>query len=167
MGKQMSKQWLTINEAAELFKKSSATIRRLVKNAPEIAVKREQLRGRGGEKILLSKDFLSNCFEATSQTGMMDTGTIESGAGDVLGFLFQQIEQKDRQIEALQKQVETNSEREREMIMLNAALQTKLLNSKNEVTPIKQSAGGSMEMVFVSVSISLIIGLALYLIFSK
>lgn len=107
-------KWLDVNAAAALVGRSVSTIRRMLpeieQDAPQ-AIRREPLEGKGGAKVLLSKDWLLAHFGAPpDQEGPPDQSP-QYGAGraDVVAILEKQLDAKDKQIGALHREIEAKS----------------------------------------------------------
>lgn len=197
MNKQTPPEWLDVNEAAALAGRSVSTIRRVIstieKENPE-SIRREPLKDKGGEKILIARAYLVERFEVqeTPQEAGADlpVKSPQGGqpVGDIVEILERQIDAKDKQIAALQREAESKSrqieqeqqtvaemsESLRQFAALNTSLNNKLLalTERAGEHPARASAGGeptreagfNWYSIAVAVGLSLIVGLILYLV---
>ena len=187
-------EWLDVQAAADFVGKSVSTLRRWIAQSegkPFAAgnIRREPFKDKGGEKILLSRAFLVEQFRLQGSAQDTPAGGEQSAA--LVEILERQLNAKDGQIQALQRDGETKnrlleqeqqnaaelSERVREMSALNAALQTKILmiteKAGEQVAPVVIPTNGRENVfsspvyfVAVAVALSLCIGLILWLIIS-
>lgn len=202
----MSKQqneppaWLDVNEAAALSGKSVSTIRRLVSSMPEPEaaenIRREPLKDKGGDKILISRAYLVERFElpqSEQEAGPeppQEEPRAAGGLSDLIEILERQIDAKDKQIAALQREGESKSrqleqeqqtladmaESLRQAVAVNTALNSKLLaltekagehpgSARTDPQPGRESVVNSpWYFVALAVLFSLIAGLVLYLV---
>jgi hypothetical protein len=120
--------YLTIQEAMKLTGKSESTFRNLarkLKASRSKEIKLEKLKT-GHEKILFKESFINSCFD-TSSKGSSKQVESEAGASineRTLAILERELEEKNRQIEAL-------TDRLKESNLLQAQLheQVKLLEA--------------------------------------
>lgn len=110
----MEKDFISINEACKRFNKSISTIRRIVKKAPQKALKKEKL-VTGHEKIYVSSEYLKECFNVVSkESSQIDNNDsskdiLLNSLNEQLEFLKKQLEEKDKQIDNFQsRQYENN-----------------------------------------------------------
>lgn len=198
MSKQEPAPWLDLNEAAALSGKSLSTLRRLVSGmAQEEAaehLRREPLKDKGGEKILISAAYLRARYNLpeSQQEPQQEEGGEDPPSGvtsaDLVQILERQLDQKDKQIAALQREAEAKSrqleleqqtasdlsESLRQFAALNAVLQNKILalteragETAAPADPVDGRRAGMASpfyFVAVAVALSLIAGLLLYLI---
>lgn len=111
MNTQPPEPWLTVDSAAALTGKSISTIRRLlpVMEKEPGAIKREPIKGRGGERILLSRASLLRRFGMPEPPAAVAMQPENKSAAAVVEILERQLEAKDRQIAALQREGEAKS----------------------------------------------------------
>lgn len=128
--------YLTIQEAMKLTGKSESTFRNLarkLKASRSKDIKLERLKT-GHEKILFKESFINSCFD-TSSKGSSKQVESEASASinerDLLAILQQDLEEKNRQIEANNRQIEGLLDRLKESNLLQAQLheQVKLLEA--------------------------------------
>lgn len=107
----MEKNYITIKEACDTYNKSLSTIRRIVKEAPKNAVKKEKLKT-GYDKVFLSTEYLDKYFKNSStqaQNSNSSNDGFTNSLNDTIEFLKAQLIEKDKQIESfLQRQYENN-----------------------------------------------------------
>lgn len=180
--------WIGVNEAAALVGKSVSTVRRLIPEleaaAPE-SIRREPVEGKGGEKVLFSREYLLERFRVSEP----ERPAPEPGAGAsesresfpvVVEMLERQLIAKDRQIESLQRDAEAKTRQIEEVTdslqkfaAINAGLQNKLLQlteRAGERPAPEPGASGAGRLsspgyfVAVAVGVSLIAMLLLYLL---
>ena len=133
----MVKQWLSIDEASRLFKVSQTTIRRLITgiNDKSIVI-RESTHKKA--KLLINVDFLKSKFPGLTIDQSMndsDRPVVNQTVNQVVNQLEKRLEDKDRHIEDLQRQLDTLNERfkENQVLMLNMQ---KLLTSGRPTTRV-------------------------------
>lgn len=128
--------YLTIQEAMKLTGKSESTFRNLarkLKASRSKDIKLEKLKT-GHEKILFKESFINSYFN-TSSKGSSKQVESEASASinerDLLAILQQDLEEKNRQIEANNRQIEGLLDRLKESNLLQAQLheQVKLLEA--------------------------------------
>jgi len=176
-------EWLDIAEAALLTGKSDSTLRRAI---PEFErdgnAKRVPIGSKGGQKVLFSRAYLLRRFGSKEPERLRDAQNTAQDGTTVAGMvemLEKQLEAKDRQIAALQRDGEAKSrqieeaqaqaaqivENLRQATLLNAVLQTKVL-SIGERSEASQSEGGHSQWYFVAVAVlaSLVLGLVVWLV---
>lgn len=128
--------YLTIQEAMKLTGKSESTFRNLarkLKASRSKDIKLEKLKT-GHEKILFKESFINSYFD-TSSKGSSKQVESEASASinerDLLAILQQDLEEKNRQIEANNRQIEGLLDRLKESNLLQAQLheQVKLLEA--------------------------------------
>lgn len=128
--------YLTIQEAMKLTGKSESTFRNLarkLKASRSKDIKLEKLKT-GHEKILFKESFIKSYFD-TSSKGSSKQVESEASASinerDLLAILQQDLEEKNRQIEANNRQIEGLLDRLKESNLLQAQLheQVKLLEA--------------------------------------
>lgn len=128
--------YLTIQEAMKLTGKSESTFRNLarkLKASRSKDIKLERLKT-GHEKILFKESFINSIFD-TSSKGSSKQVESEASASinerDLLAILQQDLEEKNRQIEANNRQIEGLLDRLKESNLLQAQLheQVKLLEA--------------------------------------
>lgn len=109
-------RYLTINEAATIYKKSVSSIRRIVKELKDNDLSKlefEKLKN-GSEKILISKEYLDRCF-SKSKTSNSDSGSM-TYSNDMVTFLKEQILAKDELIKNL-TQLVAMKEQQNQMLL--------------------------------------------------
>ena len=121
-------EWISINEVCNLTKKSNTTIRNLarkLKASRSKEIKLEKLKT-GHEKILFKESFINSCFDTSSKGSSKQVESEASASINerTLAILERELEEKNRQIEAL-------TDRLKESNLLQAQLheQVKLLEA--------------------------------------
>lgn len=178
--------WISVNEAAALVGKSTSTVRRLIPEleaaAPE-SIRREPVEGKGGEKVLFSREYLLERFRV-SEPERREPGAGASESREsfpvVVEILERQLLAKDRQIESLQRDAEAKTRQIEEVTdslqkfaAINAGLQNRLLQlteraGSQHPAPEPGARAGRLSspwyFVAVAVGVSLIAMLLLYLL---
>ena len=128
----MTEQYISIADAIQQAKKSDATIRRMIK---ELTPKDKER----FTKTIKGKIFVSKAFLGIEEQEA--TETKETPKSEDITFLKGQIEIKDRQIDSLNKTVESLSERQRETNILlgNAINRLQLSEAKQDNDQPQQS----------------------------
>lgn len=172
--------WLDVTAAAALVGRSVSTIRRILPDIPETAIKREPLAGQGGYKVLVDRKWLLDHF------GQKEVYHAIQETPGTLSAIEKQLEQKDKQIEHLQRdgeaktrQLETAHQQITELtsnvqqlVAFNAGLQNKMLQLAERVgdraeRPAATTDGATQRPAYwvaVAVLLSLIAGLLVYLL---
>jgi hypothetical protein len=109
-------RYLTINEAATIYKKSVSSIRRVVKELKESDLSKLEFHKlkNGTEKILISKEYLDRCF-SKSKTSNSDNNSV-TYSNDIVTFLKEQILAKDELIKNL-TQLVAMKEQQNQMLL--------------------------------------------------
>jgi len=189
MSNQNPPSWIGVNEAAALVGKSVSTVRRLIPEieaaAPE-SIRREPVEGKGGEKVLFSREYLLERFRVSEperpEPGANERREEGKGFPEVVEILERQLVAKDRQIESLQRDAEAKTRQIEEVTdslqkfaAINAGLQNKLLQLTERAGERPAPEPGASEsgagrlsspgyFVAVAVGVSLIAMLLLYLL---
>ena len=134
----MTDHWLSIEQAANLSGKSTTTIRRAVAALSEAEtaqhIKRVQVPGAGGNKILISRELIVERWQITEQYN--DTGALpEWPLERLVSVLEKQIFSLNRELEAKNRTIDDYSRlaadltnNVREQTIMNATLQSKILS---------------------------------------
>ena len=168
-------EWLDVTAAAALVGRSVSTIRRLLPDIPETELKKEPLAGQGGYKVFVTRKWLLAHF---GQKEIYHAAPEPSAGG--LSALEKQLEQKDRQIENLQRDGEAKTRQletayqhiadltsnVQQLAALTAGLQSKVLllgerTGDHAPDAIPTTPG---YWVALAVLLSLIAGLLIYLL---
>lgn len=128
--------YLTIQEAMKLTGKSESTFRNLarkLKASRSKEIKLERLKT-GHEKILFKESFINGYFDTSSKGSSKQVESEASASINeryLLAILQQDLEEKNRQIEANNRQIEGLLDRLKESNLLQAQLheQVKLLEA--------------------------------------
>lgn len=173
----MNNQWVTITEAANISGKSTTTIRRavasLTKTEKTQYIKRVQIVGAGGEKILISRAFIVSRWTITEPHALSieQESTNERKSDQLVLSLEKQVFLLNREIESKTRIIEDYSRLAsdltnniREQTILNATLQNKILSlGAGSKEPPPQANGLYWLVIFVA--IALLFALVLYLLF--
>jgi transcriptional antiterminator len=173
----MNNQWVTITEAANISGKSTTTIRRavasLTKTEKTQYIKRVQIVGAGGEKILISRAFIVSRWTITEPHALSieQESTNERKSDQLVLSLEKQVFILNREIESKTLIIEDYSRLAsdltnniREQTILNATLQNKILSlGAGSKEPPPQANGLYWLVIFVA--IALLFALVLYLLF--
>jgi transcriptional antiterminator len=173
----MNNQWVTITEAANISGKSTTTIRRavasLTKTEKTQYIKRVQIVGAGGEKILISRAFIVSRWTITEPHALsIEQESTNERKSDQLVLslekqvfiLNREIESKTRIIEDYSRLASDLTNNIREQTILNATLQNKILSlGAGSKEPPPQANGLYWLVIFVA--IALLFALVLYLLF--
>jgi len=172
---QTSNEWLDVQAAAEYIGKSVSTLRRWIAQieAGDGAggnIRRQPFTDKGGEKILVHRAFLAQCFGVTSEQpeapdlpGLLSSLEKQLSAKDSQIFaLMRDGETKNRLLEQEQQNAANLAERLREMSALNAALHSRLMSltagNPEERAPLGSKlppAVGQSPFYFVALSVLL------------
>ena len=170
MPKHNAPEWLGISEAATLAGRHDSTIRRLIPKAKPDEIRRE------GNKVYLHRTYLLKHFRISVQ----EATTAPEPAPDaesIVQLLKQQIQVKDGQISALQRDIEAKNrqveqaqetlrditESLKQYAALNMA-QTKQITTGAPGAGVEPSRPSLAYLVAVSVGLSLIGGLLIWLV---
>jgi hypothetical protein len=173
----MNNQWVTITEAANISGKSTTTIRRavasLTKTEKTQYIKRVQIVGAGGEKILINRAFIVSRWTITEPHALsIEQESTNERKSDQLVLslekqvfiLNREIESKTRIIEDYSRLASDLTNNIREQTILNATLQNKILSlGAGSKEPPPQANGLYWLVIFVA--IALLFALVLYLLF--
>lgn len=171
-------EWVDISEAALLTGKSDSTLRRSIPQLErEGYAKRVPIGTKGGAKVLFSRAYLFKRF-GSKEGQAAEQAQGGASVADMVNILEKQLEAKDRQILALQRDGEAKSrqieeaqaqaaqivENLRQAQALNAALQTKILSigERSEASPGVEHS--QWYFVAVAVLASLVLGLVVWLV---
>lgn len=128
MNTQPPEPWLTVDSAAALVGKSVSSLRRLlpVMEKEPGAIKREPIKGRGGERVLFNRASLIRRFGMPEPPAAVSIEPDSRVASGVVEILERQLEAKDRQIAALQREGEAKGRQLEEAQRAAAELVEKL-----------------------------------------
>jgi hypothetical protein len=182
----MTNIWLSIEQAANLSGKSTTTIRRAVASLTEAEkaqhIKRVQVRGAGGEKILIDRELITSrwqihkqdapSIEQDNDTGVLPEWPLERLVSSLEKQVFslnREVETKNRINEDYSRLASDLTNNVREQTIMNATLQSKILSlgagsAGGQAQPQAAQHSGGWYWVVVSVTIALIGALLLYLL---
>jgi len=174
----MNNQWVTITEAANISGKSTTTIRRavasLTKTEKTQYIKRVQIVGAGGEKILISRAFIVSRWTITEphtlsieqeSTNERKTDQLVLSLEKQVFLLNREIESKTRIIEDYSRLASDLTNNVREQTILNATLQNKILSlGAGSKEPLPQANISDFHLVVISLIIAFIVAVLLYVV---
>lgn len=136
----MEKDYISVKEACQVFKKSLSTIRRVVKETPVNKIKKEKL-VTGHNKIYINKEYLSNYFNVKpisndSESSKSNNSEINESQQLLIKTYQNIIKTLNNELEAKNRHIDTLLERQRESnVIIERLNQTKSLETKevNEV----------------------------------
>jgi hypothetical protein len=178
----MTEHWLSIEQAANLNGKSTTTIRRAVAALSEAEtaqhIKRVQVPGAGGNKILISRELITSRWqihepstEQDNDTGVREEWPLERLVSVLEKQIFslnRELDVKNRTIEDYSRLAADLTNNVREQTIMNAGLQSKILSlgagsAGGQAQPQAATQGGMWYFVTIAVTIALIGAVLLYL----
>lgn len=93
--------WLSVAEAKKRYNKSESSIRRIIKELKQVDISQLQFEtlANGVEKISINSEYLDTCFDRKKNT--TKTSSSSNGSNDMVNYLLNELEQKNKQIEQL------------------------------------------------------------------
>lgn len=174
----MQNDWLNIADAAAAVGRSVATLRRILPTVPADHIKREPIPGKGGERILLRRAYLLERYAPhiapTPDHAAPDADFFErqlSVKDAQIAHLQRDGENKTRQLETAHQHIAELTSNVQQLAAVNAGLQSKMLQLAERVgeradrpTTTGSATQAPAYWVAVAVLLSLIAGLAIYLL---
>ena len=113
-------EWVNISEAKEIYGKSETTMRNLVRKLKASRSKDLKIdKSANGREIIRFKRVYLDKLYKTSTDSQSDGKTKENNDSDIVAFLKQQIEIKDRQIEQMGFLLAQSQDEKKQLLLIS------------------------------------------------
>jgi hypothetical protein len=113
-------EWVNISEAKEMYGKSETTMRNLVRKLKASRSKDLKIdKSANGREIIRFKRVYLDKLYKTSTDSQSDGKTKENNDSDIVAFLKQQIEIKDRQIEQMGFLLAQSQDEKKQLLLIS------------------------------------------------
>lgn len=113
-------EWVNISEAKEIYGKSETTMRNLVRKLKASRSKDLKIdKSPSGREIIRFKRVYLDKLYKTSTDSQSDGKTKENNDSDIVAFLKQQIEIKDRQIEQMGFLLAQSQDEKKQLLLIS------------------------------------------------
>lgn len=169
----MSNQFVSINDASKLFKVSTNTIRKIVRNNVDTShVQKQAIKGKHGFKYVISIDYLNSIYNDNKllkndttnvkndySSNKQSSNEIDTQSSKQIDKLYKQIDKQNLIIEKL-----TDTVSEQNKIIVAQSMQVHQLTSSNELKQKRQDLTYfNLESIIIIVLVVCIVAVIAYL----